>query len=265
MPIKHILAVLEDGFLPLEKAKTIASKFGMTLSKIEKIALENEIIPLRYRRNTTTITPKNQLKLLTSSVAIIGCGGIGGYAAEHLTRIGVGNLTLIDDDIFCEHNLNRQRFSNLKRLGTSKVTAAKEDLEAINPTVQIKAIAKKFNLNDTTSLGLDDVDVIIDALDHPVTKRELALFALSNNIPLVHGAIAGTAWQVGNADSVIKIYNANDGNGADKYVGNLTYTAALCAAIQSSEAVKILLNHQCNVDGLLIGDLLDFEVERLTL
>jgi tRNA A37 threonylcarbamoyladenosine dehydratase len=47
-------------------------------------------------------------KLKDSKVAVFGIGGVGAFAVEALTRSGVGSFVLIDDDVVCLTNLNRQ-------------------------------------------------------------------------------------------------------------------------------------------------------------
>ena len=47
-------------------------------------------------------------KLKDKSVLIVGCGGLGGYVIEELSRIGVGKLILVDGDVFSRSNMNRQ-------------------------------------------------------------------------------------------------------------------------------------------------------------
>ena len=56
--------------------------------------------------NPLSIDERDRIK--NSRVCIVGCGGIGGYAAEFLIRLGVKNLTVVDGDRFDESNLNRQ-------------------------------------------------------------------------------------------------------------------------------------------------------------
>jgi molybdopterin/thiamine biosynthesis adenylyltransferase len=83
------------------------------------------ILPPRYQRNYKTISVEDQNELNNSTVAIVGCGGLGGTMAEEFTRLGVGSLILVDGDIVEESNLNRQLFSTEKNIGVKKVEAAK--------------------------------------------------------------------------------------------------------------------------------------------
>jgi molybdopterin/thiamine biosynthesis adenylyltransferase len=85
-----------------------------------------EELPPRYQRNYKTISIEDQAKLAASTVAIVGCGGLGGNMAEEFARLGIGTLILVDGDRIEESNLNRQLFATEKNIGQPKVEAAKE-------------------------------------------------------------------------------------------------------------------------------------------
>ena len=78
----------------------------------------------RYKRNIPAITKSDQESLKEKSVAVVGCGGLGGFVIEALARLGVGSLRLIDADSFSESNLNRQLYATEKNIGKSKAKAA---------------------------------------------------------------------------------------------------------------------------------------------
>ena len=85
----------------------------------------------RYLRNKNLISHEEQVKLSQMKVAVLGCGGLGGYVIEMLARLGVGKLILVDFDTFDESNLNRQLISTEKNLGSSKVEEAIKRIKLI--------------------------------------------------------------------------------------------------------------------------------------
>ena len=93
---------------------------------MEIAALKQGVIPCRYLRNIGTIGPDGQIKLLQSTVAVVGAGGLGGTAIELLARQGVGHLIIIDNDRFAEQNLNRQIMSREGNLGEYNVRGRKQ-------------------------------------------------------------------------------------------------------------------------------------------
>lgn len=72
-------------------------------------------------------------RLHQSTVAIIGLGGVGSWAAEALCRSGVGNLILIDLDDICISNTNRQLHALTSTVGQMKIDEMKRRLLDINP------------------------------------------------------------------------------------------------------------------------------------
>src|SRR5512144_2796704 len=121
---EHLLSKAQGDLLPWAEQHAAAEAYGMTAGEIEDVALEAGLLPARYQRNRKTLSTADQLKLFRSTVAVIGCGGLGGYVVEELARLGVGRLKAIDPDIFEEHNLNRQLMSTITALGQPKVEAA---------------------------------------------------------------------------------------------------------------------------------------------
>ena len=54
-----------------------------------------------------------------------GIGGVGSFAAEALSRVGIGALDLFDDDKVCLTNINRQLHATHRTVGQPKVEAMK--------------------------------------------------------------------------------------------------------------------------------------------
>ncbi|AFL69062.1 HesA/MoeB/ThiF family protein [Sulfurospirillum barnesii] len=251
---------LEEGFLPLKTSFEAMKRFTCNFRDIEEEALKAGILPLRYKRNQKTISTQEQYTLFQSHVVIIGCGGLGGFVSEMLTRIGIGRLTLIDGDVFEEHNLNRQNFSTTKTLGRFKAEVVKENLEAINPALHVKAISRFFDPHSDTVL-LKDADVVVDALDNPDLKCALADLTQEEHKAFVHGAIAGYYSQFASCTPLHHLYKEK-GDGVEKKSGNPSFTVCFAAAIQSTEVIKLLLGKP-HLQAPLMGDLWEYELISL--
>src|SRR5665647_3638505 len=113
----------------------------------------------RYARNKKTLSDEDQLKLANSCVAVVGCGGLGGYIAEQLARVGVGRLVLFDGDRFEVSNLNRQIMATELNIGQWKVEAAQERLRSVNSEVQVEAVRGWFE-EDKAPQMLREVDLV---------------------------------------------------------------------------------------------------------
>jgi molybdopterin/thiamine biosynthesis adenylyltransferase len=231
--------------LPWPVQRAAMERFGLGCAEVEAAALTGGLLPARYQRNRRTLSTADQLKLLRSTAAVVGCGGLGGYAIEQLARLGVGRLVVIDPDRFEEHNLNRQLLSSLENLGRPKVEAAASRVAAINPAVAV--LQEQVALGAANGPGLlAGVDVVIDALDNIPSRLELAGACHALGVPLVHGAIGGwyghVATQFPGERTIEKLYAGSTGaKGVEQELGNPSFTPGLVASLQVAEACKVLL------------------------
>lgn len=200
---------------------------------------------------------------------MIGCGGLGGYIIEMLARLGVGEITVVDNDIFDKTNLNRQVLSDEDNIGQRKAFAAKEKIGKINSEVRINAVVEFLNESNAERI-LKDHQVIVDALDNIPSRLILQSTSRLLDLPMVHGAIAGWYGQVSTIfpedNTLNKIYGKHDTMVIEKELGNPSFTPALVSSIQVSEVVKILLGRGDLLrNKLLYIDLLNMDFEILDL
>ena len=117
-------------------------------------------------------------------------GGIGSVASEMLTRCGIGKLVLYDYDKVELANMNRLFFTPTQ-VGMSKVEAAKQTLQAINPEIVIEA----YNMNVTTDKGYDHltdrilkgslkdgpIDLVLSCVDNYTARMSVNSICNKNN------------------------------------------------------------------------------------
>ncbi|HHW22091.1 MAG TPA: tRNA threonylcarbamoyladenosine dehydratase [Clostridiaceae bacterium] len=130
-------------------------------------------------------------KLKNSTVAVFGIGGVGTFAVEGLVRAGVGHLVLVDDDLICLTNINRQLHATRKTIGKPKVEVMKERILDINPKAQVEAIRSFYLPENAHELIRDDYDYIIDAVDTVTAKIDLVVQANKRGIPIISCMGAG--------------------------------------------------------------------------
>src|SRR5512133_248942 len=135
--ISFLKECVEGDLIPWVAQVAAAERFGVSLAQVESSILALGLLPARYQRNRQAISAEQQRILFHSRVAVIGCGGLGGYVIEELARLGVGTIIAIDPDVFEEHNLNRQLLSSPATLGRAKVEAAAARIAEINPAVTL--------------------------------------------------------------------------------------------------------------------------------
>lgn len=104
-------------------------------------------------------------RLADVRVIIFGVGGVGSWCAESLVRSGVRHITIVDSDVVCVSNINRQLMATTLTLGKPKVEALRERLLTILPSAEITARRQLFTAETADSFDLDSYDYIIDAID----------------------------------------------------------------------------------------------------
>ena len=128
-----------------------------------------------FEREIKLIGIENYNKIKSKTIAVIGLGGVGGYAVEALVRAGIENIIIVDYDIVDITNLNRQIISLQENIGNKKTKVTKERIEKINPNCNITIINKKLDENNTIELFNHNLDYIIDACDTTKVKEQLIL------------------------------------------------------------------------------------------
>ncbi len=123
--------------------------------------------------------------LKKSHVAVFGAGGVGSYAIEALARAGVGEITVVDSDVYSVTNINRQLFATTLTVGRKKVDVAKERILSINPSCKVNAI-DKFVLEDTISeIDFSSFSFVIDAIDTISGKLGIIKECKKHGVPII--------------------------------------------------------------------------------
>jgi molybdopterin/thiamine biosynthesis adenylyltransferase len=259
-----------EGLVSLAVQQEAKRRFHLTHRESEEFILSMDLLPLRYARNRKTFSTEQQLKLLNSRVAVIGCGGLGGYMVEELARLGVGSILVVDPDTFDEYNLNRQLFSVPGNLGMPKAVAAVRRAKEINPAIHAIAMVTSFSEENGEDL-LMDIQVAADALDNVPARLELAGVCDRMDIPLVHGSVGGwygtVATQYPGERTIQRLFaNFSGSKGIEEELGNTSFTPPLVASIEVAEIIKILLGEGTTLRGKLLSiNLIDMEIVEINL
>ena len=168
----------------------------MTTCDTPKPAVQSPITQLnaeqvnRYKRHLILpeVGVEGQKKLLNAKVLCIGTGGLGAPISLYLAAAGVGTIGLVDVDIVSPSNLQRQVIFGTSSLGKSKVRAAKERLNDLNPDVNI--IEHNGIVNSTNVMELvEQYDIIIDGTDNFPTRYCVGDACVLLKKPNVYGSI----------------------------------------------------------------------------
>lgn len=188
------------------------------------------------------------------TVCLVGCGGIGGYAAEYLMRLGVGNIIAVDGDRFTQSNMNRQLYCLSETIGQFKAEAVKQRCESINPLIRVTA--HNCYLTQENAAGIiSDADVVIDALDNMQSRQILAHACSASGKVMIHGAIGTGSLQVAVIPPGKKLPCTHARSVHAEEV--LSYVPAMCASYEVSECHKLLLGQK----GALYGKMLCIDLD----
>ena len=127
----------------------------------------------RFHRLELLVGSAGLKTLENSSVAVFGIGGVGGYAVEALVRGGIGQLTLIDPDLICPTNINRQIHALEKTVGRVKVEAMAERCRGINPQVEVVTHHCAYRSDNSDELLKTRYNYVLDCIDNITDKLHL--------------------------------------------------------------------------------------------
>lgn len=127
-----------------------------------------------FGRNRGLISDNEQEKIQNISIAIAGAGGDGGLLAERLVRFGVGKIILADPEVFEVPNINRQFASNQKNIGRNKAEAVAEELQFINPNLEV-VFYKEGLTKDNIADFVTAADIIIDEIEYSLPALSVML------------------------------------------------------------------------------------------
>lgn len=217
----------------------------------------------RYERNIPALTEEECNILREKRVLIIGCGGLGGHLIEMMTRTGIGSIRAVDGDVFEPSNLNRQLLSEVPLLGTGKAKAAADRVRRVNPDIDMEAVGAFMTESNVCEL-LRSCDAVLDGLDNIPSRKILAAACANAGIPYIYGAVNGWVSQAAISmpgDNLIETLYPEHAVIKNKSV--LSFTPALCASMQVSLCVKLLVGRPVESGTLYYFDLLNQEFETI--
>ncbi len=242
------------------------------LAAMQKLLRDYAVWPLRFARNRGVMSAEEQAFLLSRSVAVIGCGGLGGHVATLLARLGVGGLTLCDHDRIDESNLNRQLLAQEHNIGMNKAEAAARAVAGLASHVELRIFTEPATPANLPEILAGNA-LAVDCLDSIAARLEVEAAAHALAIPFVHGSVAGEEGFVmvsrrgGKAlrllfpDAAV----SRPAAGAETVKGVPTLTPAVVAALEAHLAWRELLGRRDFAEFLWHVDLAGLQITRLEL
>jgi adenylyltransferase/sulfurtransferase len=203
----------------------------------------------RYARHIVLkeIGGAGQARLLGTSVAVIGAGGIGAPAIQYLAAAGVGHLKVIEDDAVSLDNLQRQVLFGTADVGRPKAEVAGEAVARLNPDVRFEGLRERLGPANAAAF-LTGADVVVDGSDNFATRLAVSDAATALRIPLVSAAIGQfqiqvatfRGWEAGRPCYRCYVGDAFDAEDCDSCseLGVLGAAAGLAGSWAALEAIR---------------------------
>ncbi len=139
----------------------------------------------QFSRNELAVGTEGVELMKNTTVAILGIGGVGSFAAEACARSGVGKIILVDKDNVDITNINRQLVAYTSTVGRSKSEIMKERIMDINPNCEVHDLHMFYTEETFEEFFSYNLDYVIDASDTIIYKVHLMKECLRRGVKMI--------------------------------------------------------------------------------
>ena len=139
----------------------------------------------QFSRTAQLLGNENVENLFDKHVIVFGVGGVGGYVVEALARSGVGKISIVDNDVVNESNINRQIIALHSTVGMQKVEVLKNRILDINPECKVFVYNQFFLPENSNDFDFSIYDYVVDAVDTVTAKLEIIKKSKESNVPVI--------------------------------------------------------------------------------
>lgn len=201
----------------------------------------------RYQRQIVLpdFGPEGQRKLTEAKVLVVGAGGLGVPVLQYLAGMGVGQITIVDEDVVSLSNLQRQVLYRTDDVGKKKVEVAKSSLRQLNPGIEIDVVDEMISRSNAEQL-VSGNQVVIDCTDSIEARYIINDACVVVGVPFVYGALyrheghvsvfnynGSVSYRDVYPDDSAKVENCNE-------IGVLGVLPGIIGCYQAMETVKVL-------------------------
>ncbi|MGB1039094.1 MAG: ThiF family adenylyltransferase [Bacteroidia bacterium] len=210
----------------------------------------------RYNRHLKLdkVGLEGQKNLSSTSVLVIGAGGLGCPVMQSIVSAGIGRVGIVDGDVVSESNLQRQFLYSLKDVGESKCIVVGQKLGVLNPLVNIET--HDYFINDDNILKvMEGYDIVADCTDNMDTKYLINDAAVRLGKPVIFGALHTFQGQFGvynfeNSKTYRCIFPNNQTKSEPQNCSDIGVWSVLPGIIGTMQANEIL-KIAAGLDGVL--------------
>ena len=139
----------------------------------------------QFSRTAQLLGNENVENLFDKHVIVFGVGGVGGDVVEALARSGVGKISIVDNDVVNESNINRQIIALHSTVGMQKVEVLKNRILDINPECQVFVHNQFFLPENSNDFDFSIYDYVVDAVDTVTAKLEIIKKSKESKVPVI--------------------------------------------------------------------------------
>jgi len=139
----------------------------------------------QFSRNELAVGTEGVDLYRNTTVAILGVGGVGSFAAEACARSGIGKIILVDKDNVDVTNINRQLVAYTSTIGRSKSEVMKERILDINPDCEVHDLHMFYTEETYEEFFSYNLDYVIDASDTMIYKVHLMKECLTRGVKMI--------------------------------------------------------------------------------
>ena len=130
-------------------------------SQAGRVPYDEGLIREQLARNYAFFGEEAMHRIRGGQVVIVGCGGVGSYAALMLARSGVSKIRLVDFDYVTLSSLNRHATALLEDVGTPKVTCVESMIRRVAKWVQVDARIEIWRKDEGGGRLLEGADWVV--------------------------------------------------------------------------------------------------------
>jgi molybdopterin/thiamine biosynthesis adenylyltransferase len=215
--VEAFLGLLDSGATIEDLARRLADRFpdigvddvaegveGLdALGMLESASSESQLTEAQRERFFTNLVffqcfanlrlakEEMQRRLLSSTVLVLGTGGLGSAVLMHLVGAGIGHFTLVEPDIVERRNFSRQYIYRHQDLGRPKVERARDWIREFSPTTEVTISNRTIGSSEDVAALLTGIDLVVAAIDTP--RMEIASWinraCVAAGVPHVRGGM----------------------------------------------------------------------------
>ncbi|MGN8389393.1 HesA/MoeB/ThiF family protein [Helicobacter pylori] len=223
----------------------------------------------RYLRHIMLedVGEEGQLKLLKSSVLVVGARGLGSAVLMYLCAAGIGKIGIVDFDVVDMSNLQRQIIHSQDFLNQSKASSAKACLKQLNAGIEIEIFKERFKAHNALSL-IEPYDFIIDATDNFNAKFLINDACVLAQKPYSHARVLkyrGQSMSVLPHSACLScVFDKLPKKGLNPISGLFGVLPGVLGCIQASECLKYFLGFETLlINTLLIADIKTMDFKKI--